>query len=215
MKGVFQTMKSKLLSVTFASAIALTSFALLAVTAGAASTVDLSTLTGDYEAQDGDILTGTLDGETQPYQITIADGARVTLQDVTINGYSTIDYVWAGITPCGDATIILEGTNTVKGFYYIYPGIYAAEGGVLTIQGDGSLTASSNGSGAGIGGGNGTSCGDIKIMGGNITAMGGDYAAGIGGGTDAYCGSIYIGGGIINAEGGDGGAGIGSGGSFN
>ena len=174
---------------------------------------DLSTLTAAYTAQDGDILTGTLGSNVK---ISIADGASVTLKDVTINGVNNTSYKWAGITCLGDAIITLEGTNTVKGFYEDYPGIHVPEGKTLTIQGEGSLNASSNGYGAGIGGGHQLSCGNIVINSGNITATGGDYAAGIGSGNYGSCGAITISGGTVTATGGTDGAGIGSGetGSF-
>ena len=174
---------------------------------------DLSTLTAAHTAQNGDILTGTLGSNVK---ISIADGATVTLKDVTINGENNDSYKWAGITCLGDATITLEGTNTVKGFHEDYPGIHVPEGKTLTIQGEGSLNASDNGLSAGIGGGNKyLSCGNIVINGGTVTATGGDYAAGIGG-VDGSCGAITISGGTVTATGGNDGAGIGSGetGSF-
>ena len=177
--------------------------------APAANVVDLSTLTADYEAQNGDVLTGTLGANVK---ISIADGATVTLDGATINGTNNYDYKWAGITCEGDATIILSGTNTVKGFYDDYPGIQAAAGKTLIINGTGSLTASSYGRGAGIGGAKGIACGDIEIQGGTITATSGDGGAGIGGGNNASCGNIEIQGGTITAtSGGDYGAGIGGG----
>ena len=178
----------------------------------APTAIDLSTLTADYEAQDGDVLTGTLNGSTQPYKISIAAGATVTLADVTINGVDNESYNWAGITCAGDAIIILKGTNTVKGFYRNYPGILAAVGHTLIIKGTGSLTASSNGGGAGIGGGWGAiDCGNIEIQGGTITATGGYNAAGIGSGSCGNCGNISISGGNVTANGGEYAAGIGSG----
>ena len=184
---------------------------------GLVNTVDLSTLTADYEAQDGDELTGTLGANVK---ITIADGATVTLKDLTINGASGSSYPWAGLTPLGDATIVLEGTNTVNGFYEDYPGIFAAVGKTLTIKGDGSLTASSN-KGTGIGGGRSKPCGNIVIEGGNITATGGKTSpsgsyssAGIGGGYNTSCGNITITGGTITAKGGNYAAGIGGGGGY-
>ena len=82
------------------------------------------------------------------------------------------------------------------------------ENKTVTIQGSGSLNASSNGSGAGIGGGIGFNCGNITITGGNITATGGNGRPGIGGGTEA-CGNITITGGTITATGGNAAAGIG------
>ncbi len=203
--------------------------------------VDLGELTGDYEAKNGDILTGTLEGNKQ---ITIAEGAFVTLRDADITSLQN-DSIWAdyaGITPLGDATIILEGTNVVKDGYEDNPAILVPVNHTLTIDG-GSLEVSTNGFGScGIGGryndnagsivikggditayaGNncaavGSSCsgvcGDITITGGNVTAYGGHSAAGIGSGVghSAACGVITISGGTVYAEGGDFGAGIGSG----
>ena len=172
------------------------------------NSVDLSTLAADYTAQDGDKLTGTLSGNKK---ITIAAGATVMLDGVTINGTNYESYSWAGLTLAGDGTIILSGENSVKGFYEDYPGIFVPENKTLTIQGDGSLTASSNGYGAGIGGGYEIACGNITIEGGTITATGGDFSAGIGGGLSAPCGNISITGGTVTATGGDSAAGIGSG----
>ena len=166
----------------------------------------LDKLTSDYEAQ-GEILTGTLGKNVK---ISIADGATVTLKDVTINGVNA-GYNWAGITCNGDATIILEGTNTVRGFDFHYPGIYVPAGHTLTIKGSGSLTASSNGSGAGIGGGYNISCGNIVIEGGTINAIGGSCIAGIGGGYQSSCGNINIKGANVTATGGNYAAGIGGG----
>ena len=155
---------------------------------------------------------------SEKYKITIADGATVTLADVTINGVNNEIYNWAGITSGDNSIIILDGTNTVKGFYEDYPGIYVPENKTLTIKGTGSLTASpfdggrTNGSfGAGIGGGNDINCGNIIIEGGTITATGGSSAAGIGSGTSGSCGSITISGGSVTATGGANAAGIGSG----
>jgi len=167
-----------------------------------AGVVDLSTLTNDYTALDGETLTGTL---SKNVKVSIADGATVTLDGVTINGTDFWTYQWAGITCMGDATIVLKGTNSVKGFYYEYPGIQVAKGKTLTIKGVGSLAASNNGSnsglgsGAGIGGEEDGTCGNIIIMGGNITATGGKDAAGIGSGEDGTCGNITISGGTVTA----------------
>ena len=79
--------------------------------------VNLAALTSNYIARDGDILTGELDVANYPVKISIAAGATVTLDDATINGENNDSYSWAGITCLGNATIILEGTNSVKGFY--------------------------------------------------------------------------------------------------
>ena len=168
--------------------------------------INLANVTENKEAQNGDILTGTLGANVK---ISIANDATVILNGVSINangGWTSGNY--AGITCEGNATIILSGTNTVKGFHEDYPGIYVPENKTVTIQGSGSLNASSNGSGAGIGGGIGFNCGNITITGGNITATGGNGRPGIGGGTEA-CGNITITGGTITATGGNAAAGIG------
>ena len=185
------------------------SITLVDASAPAGPTLDLATVTADTTVEDGYTLTGTLGANVK---ISIADGATVTLDGVTINGYNSNSCKWAGITCLGDATIILSGTNTVKGFYDEFPGIYVPQNKTLTIQGSGSLTASSNGYGCGIGGGYEIACGNIVIAGGTITATGGDFAAaGIGGCDTGSCGTISITGGTITATGGDSAPGIGSG----
>ena len=164
---------------------------------------------------DGTTLTGTLSGN---YKITIADGATVTLNNAIINGTNDLDKKWAALTCNGNATIILKdgSTNTMKGFYKYYPGIFVPSGSTLTIQGTGQLTAISAGEGAGAGAGAGIGggynigdCGNIDIQGGNITATSG-HAAGIGCGGAGKCGYISISGGTITATGGRNAAGIGS-----
>ena len=179
-----------------------------------ASATDLATITANYEVKDGETLTGTLASNVK---ISIADGATVTLKDVNINGVDNYSYAWAGITCAGDATITLEGTNTVKGFAEKYPGIFVSSGKTLIINGTGELNASSNGSadngsgGAGIGGGYEMNCGNIEIQSGTVTATGNQWGAGIGGGYNASCGNITISGGTVTATGGEYGAGIGGG----
>ena len=211
---------------------------LAAPTAATGNIVDIGSLHADYVAQDGDVLTGTLGTNVK---ISVADGATVTFNGVTIDFPYAWAWGWAGITCSGDATIILSGTNTVEGMNADHPGIHIAKGKTLTIKGEGSLTvsggnraagigggakldcgnivieagtinASSYGGGAGIGGGDYGSCGNITITGGNITAKpGGGQGAGIGSGYGASCGNINITGGIINATGGYRAAGIGGG----
>jgi len=177
------------------------------------NTIDLSYVTENTTAQNGDVLTGTLGANVK---ISIADNATVTLNGVAINGTNNSDYSWAGLTCLGSATIILAdgSTNSVKGFYSGYPGIYVPSGKTLIIKGEtsgtGSLNASSNSIGAGIGGGGDKTCGNIEIQGGVITATGGDRSAGIGSCETSSCGTITISGGTVTAIGGDLAAGIGS-----
>lgn len=177
-----------------------------------ATNINLANVFRDITVTDGCTVTGTL---ANIVKISIADEATVTLDGVSINGVNSGSYYkWAGINCLGNATLILSGTNTVKGFHENFPGINVPESYTLTLQGDGSLNASSNGFGAGIGGGLNVICGNIKIKGGNITATGGQNCAGIGGGnsgTTGRCGNIEISGGTINTTGGDGSAGIGAG----
>jgi len=220
--GVLGTMDLNYLSLTVAgnpvtlvnSSTELTAGKIYNITRGTGGTVDLSTKNTAYTAQNGETLTGTLASNVQ---ISIADGATVILNNVNINGSGTwTSGYYAGITCEGNATIILSGTNTVKGFYDEYPGIYVPVGNTVTIQGTGSLTASSNGYSAGIGGCWGISCGNIEIQGGVITATGGYGCAGIGAGSgvgkgESICGTITISGGTVTAIGGSAAAGIGSG----
>ena len=182
--------------------------------------VNTSTHSDGLTLQDGDAVTGLLDGNntSKRLKISIANGASVILKGVDIQGYNNNSFEWAGLTCAGDATIILADgtTNVVKGFYENYPGIFIAEGKTLTIQGSGSLTATSGGAancyGAGIGGAKNIACGNIVIEGGAVTATGGSRCAGIGSGANASCGDISINGTAnVTAKGGGEGAGIGSG----
>ena len=162
-----------------------------------------------FTVKNGYILTGILGGKCM---ISIADGATVTLDNVNIVGGigRTIIFKYAGITCEGNATIILVGTNYVKGFHDYYPGIQPAEGKTLTIKGSGSLTAKSE-EAPGIGSAYKINCGNINIEGGTISAFGGSDAAGIGSVNLSTCGNITISGGTVDATGGSKGPGIGSG----
>ena len=191
----------------------LTASTMTPVTAKMFKVVDLASVTSDYEAKNGEMLTGTLGASVS---ISIAAGATVMLRNVNINGDGNLEKSCHGITCKGNATIILEGTNEVRGFGSAYAGVHVAPNKTLTIQGVGSLVATggsgSSTGGAGIGSGYQGKCGNIKIEGGNITATGGRYASGIGySGNIDSSGDITISGGTITAIGGVRGAGIGSG----
>ena len=168
-----------------------------------------------YNAKNGDVLFGN----NTDIQIKIAAGATVTLHDIHIADDSYIDCQ-------GDATIILEGENSICAAKN-NPAIWVDEGKTLTIKGTGSLDAENEGWAAGIGGGETLPCGNIVIESGTIVAKGGESASGIGsGGHDAdgigatvaeqyaetTCGNIEIKGGHITATGDSYGAGIGCGG---
>lgn len=176
------------------------------------------TLSGSesYEAQDGDVLTGLTSGT-----VSIANGAKIMLSDVTISG---------GIVCSGTAEITLVGTNSVTGAS-LKAGIQVGGSGTtLTIKGNGSLTANGGSQSAGIGLSRAWDVdamgGDIVIEGGNITATGDKFGAGIGtgvsygNGTDntATIGNITIKGGTVKAIGGTDqftpGSGIGKGGAY-
>ena len=169
-------------------------------------TVIITLTGGNYTAKNCDELTGSTDGT-----VTIADGASITLSDVTING---------GIVCEGTATIILVGENSVTGSYKKAGIQVGGEGTTLTIKGNGALTATGSWDCAGIGTNvynDSVTLGNIIIEGGSITANGGDGGAGIGTG-EVYTrsgivtlGNIIIEGGSITANGGDFGAGIGTG----
>ena len=188
------------------AAVMLSALFVIAATAWA-ETITLTSETGEVTLQNGDVLTGTGGADTH---ITIADGATVTLSNVEIITPDEIKHMWAGITGAGNATIILIGTNTVQGGHQC-SGVWVPLGCTLTIQGNGSLTATGGESGAGIGSGYGKYCGNIVIEGGTITAIGGRLAAGIGSSDYSSCGNITITGGTITATGGYYAAGIGTG----
>ena len=184
------------------------------------ATIDLSKLSKPYIAVNGDVLTGKLPEDVN-VKISITDGATVTLQDVTIEGWDHEKYDWAGLTCEGDATIVLKDVNSVRGFYFIQPGISVPVGKTLTIRGDGTLNVQSNNSlhpyedvyGPGIGGRINNDCGNIRIESGTVNAIGHKRSPGIGAGEgfSARCGNITITGGTVTATGGQEAAGIGCG----
>lgn len=177
------------------------------VTRAAGSLITLTAETGAVTLNNNDVLTGTGGADTH---VTIADGATVTLKDVTINSIpDNNDHRWAGITCAGDAHINIAGTNTVKGGRCLYAGIYVpgdkdnpSNNKTLTIDGAGTLNASSY-DGAGIGGGFSIAsdriAGNIVINGGTINANSCN-GAGIGAGAESICGNITINGGTVTAQ---------------
>ena len=187
----------------------------LTLTETATANRTLTTNDGVVTLQGGDILTGTGGANTQ---LKIAAGATVMLNGVTNTGITQEANI-PGIDCLGDATIILAGTNSVRGREYA-AGIFVPEGKTLTIKGGGTLNATGGSNGAGIGGTMNVSCGNIVIKGGTITATGTGHCAGIGSGhafqANTTCDNITISGGTVTATGGTYAAGIGSGekGSF-
>ena len=171
------------------------------VTMTQGNVIDLSELTADCTAQNGDMLTGKLGNN---YQVSIAAGATVTLNGASINydSYLVLSGAFAGITCLGNATLIISGTDYVKGLNSGYPGIFVPSGSTLTITGSGTLYALGDENGAGIGSGRSDvtavkDAGNIVIQGGRISSVGGYGAAGIGSGAGAQdnpssCGNITI-----------------------
>ena len=164
----------------------------------------------------GDKLIGTVNGNKDNCRILVAKDATITLENAQVLGANN-DYKSAGITCLGNCTIVLRGRNVMRG-YQNFPGVQVANDEndqkyTLTIQGDGSLDASSSGKGAGIGCKDNTNCGHIVIKSGVIKATGGEGAAGIGSSAFAHGGNISIEGGRIVAMGGEDAAGIGGGAS--
>lgn len=169
-----------------------------------------------YRINDGDIVTGEL---IKYLRLSVASGAKITLCYATHNSFNGR----SGLICDGDATITLEGKNTLIGDQGA--GIYVAEGTTLTIKGTGTLIATGCDdvdleNGAGIGAYSTAHCGNIVIEGGTIIATGGSGCAGIGSGYsysssyDAYrsvCGDITISGGTVTATGKGTAAGIGCG----
>ena len=190
----------------------------------------LEFLTADFEAQNGDTLSGILLGS---YKISTAEtdqndpAITVWLDGVDINHSYSIAPGESGIRCQGNVNLVLAAGSvnyvtactSSKG----YAGIFIPSARTLTISGSGSLTATGKGDsseyyrgGAGIGGYYQGYAGNIVITGGTIIAQGGRGAAGIGGGSNSGaetlgCGNITISGGDVTALGGNFGAGIGTG----
>ena len=180
--------------------------------------INLSELTADYIAQDGDVLTGTTG-----YSIQIAADATITLSDVTITNYQK-----SPIECLGNATINIEdgSVNTLKesdedSESYARPALaFGPSGTTLTINGNtGRLNAIGGRFSPGIGcRASSGAYGGLIINGGIISVYGNGatYTHGIGA-TDINnhgpsCGDITINGGTISASGSYG-VGIGAGGT--
>ena len=173
---------------------------------------DLAKVTS-HEAKNGEVLTGVLGGgATNTGNVKIEAGATVVLHNAEITSVNTDGgKQYAGIDCEGNATIVLSGTNKVKGGAEYKPAIYIPKDYTLTIRGSGSLEADGTGCGAGIGGGRIYNCGNIVIAGGDITAKAGASSAAIGSGDTKSCGTITISGGTVTASSSGTGAAIGSG----
>ena len=170
--------------------------------------------TASHDIYIPDATTLSASGITVDSTITIADGATFTLSWTTLNVTSG-----PGIRCSGNATIILDGTNSVTTTAEGYPAILPGSSGTtLKIQGSGSVNATGGQYAAGIGTGNLSSgsntYGNIVIESGTIIANGGESGAGIGSGSRGACDNITISGGMVKANGGQYAAGIGSGNGY-
>ncbi|SMP53613.1 hypothetical protein SAMN05720465_2198 [Fibrobacter sp. UWB10] len=167
--------------------------------------------------KDGDVISGTIDGTKRKVRILVANNAKIMLSNAEVLGVNEGQFRSAGISCLGNCTLDLRGKNIMKGYYESYPGVQVPEDKdgqkyTMTIEGDGSLEASSNGYGTGIGCNRYTNCGHLVIKGGKIKAVGGYTSAGIGSCKDDAIGNIVIEAGEITAAGGQYAAGIGGGG---
>ena len=172
-------------------------------------TIDLSELTDNYVAQDGDVLTGKMpvdENGVPKYYISIANGANIILDNVTIWGDENAIGEHIPDSPAiiceGNANITISGINNLSGCWGNCPCIYVANDYTLTItdakQGsldDGyqpdQLITQNTGKGAGIGGCYALpDCGNIVFYHGAVYAKGGEDGPGIGSYKDGKCGSI-------------------------
>ena len=149
-----------------------------------AATINLANITGDTTLNNGDVATGTLAGD---YKISVAAGATVTLRNAVIKNTD-----WACVNCIGNATIVLEGENTLDPLNVPYPAIHVPANKTLTIQGSGSLAARGGSGSAAIGSGDHIDCGNIVIAGGTIFATNSGQSAAIGSGVGSACGNITI-----------------------
>ena len=152
-----------------------------------------------------------IDGTTAEFSITVdsTDDPTITLDNISITGVDSAFDIQSG-----NVTLVLKKDSVLTSTKSA--GLHVAQSASVTISGEGSLTATSQGGeGAGIGSnkgadGAGLSSGAIIINSGTITATGADYAAGIGGGGHAAA-NVTINGGSVTATAGNAGAGIGGG----
>ncbi|MBR1401815.1 MAG: hypothetical protein IJ562_09615 [Prevotella sp.] len=148
--------------------------------------IDLSSQTGDVTVADK--IATTISGTNTSLNITVGNGATVTLKDASFNR----------LTTQGDATIILDGTNRLN-FDAGGSAVTIAAGSTLTIKGDGSLTSGTgwSKSKSGLSGD-----GNLIVEGGTITMNGNDLESGTTG-VGISVRNFTLKGGKVNAWGGN------------
>lgn len=153
------------------------------------ATMTLTSSTGSVRLVNGMTLTGTGGKNTS---VSIADGATVTFNNVTIPNVNDGNDRYYAVQCEGNATIFFEGTNEVDNSSRDnYPALFVPENKTLTIIGTGSLTAKGGTYAPGIGSRLSANGGHIVINSGTVTAIGGKYCAGIGS-SQSPCGDITI-----------------------
>ncbi len=153
------------------------------------ATMTLTSSTGSVRLVNGMTLTGTGGKNTS---VSIADGATVTFNNVTIPNVNDGNDRYYAVQCEGNATIFFEGTNEVDNSSRDnYPALFVPENKTLTIIGTGSLTAKGGKYAPGIGSRLSANGGHIVINSGTVTAIGGNYCAGIGS-SQSPCGDITI-----------------------
>ncbi len=173
-------------------------------------TVYISAIEGDTYTVSGNIrLMG--EGKSSTKKIILQEGADVVLNNVVLTAPSD----GSNITVGGNATITIEGTNTITGAAAEGVCPIAVMGVTLTIDGTDNDKLTLTGGDNDIAGALGI-CGEragVIIRGGNITANShpNSFAAAIGSLPEGTCGDITITGGTVSATGGKRSAGIGSG----
>lgn len=182
--------------------------------------VDAGTVSTNAAFETGVTLYGSLRNTIGG--ISVMPGAVVVIRGLTINGGAVLKSgsPVAGLSLDCDSVLIVEGSNTIRGFALLgafnvaYPSIYIPEGCTATITGSGSLTVSGIGGEPYGGGGNLVIDGSVTIDSrpyrDSIDTTYGSRNAAIGCCECGSFGDILIKGGNITCLGGDCSAGIGS-----
>lgn len=181
------------------------------VVSGGTENVDYTYSGGVLSITGGNVTVANADPETATTdRIYIKGVVTVTLAGVNIDTTAGAP-VEIDDTSDTDVTIILENDNTLISNCANKAGIQKSRGqtggsntSMLTIKGDGSLTATGGSDAAGIGGGASNSSADvtnINILSGTINATGNGTGAGIGAAQGGSVWDINISGGRITANG--------------